>query len=64
VIYLNNKLIKLLDDGFSISSIISPNEFVSSLHFYIPKKFSEKIKDKKLYILEKEGVTFLISGDE
>jgi hypothetical protein len=61
---LNEKLLKMCSEGWSIGSVISPAKFGEGIHYYIPKKHLEKLGSKKLFILEKDGKTVFVTEDE
>lgn len=56
----NEKLIKMLQDGYTIETSIVATKFNSSVHFYLVKKLKETFENKTMHVMKKDGHYILI----
>lgn len=61
---METRLLKLQTEGYSIVDIIFPKIYNGNVNYRIRKQLTEKLKNKKAFILEKDGKYCIITEDD
>lgn len=60
---MNKILSEMIAQNCKILSVLKVVKYKSYCHILIPTELIEKLNEKQLHVLEKDGQIYLISGD-